>query len=422
MKKRYVTVAALLSLLTFSFTSCKKNVFDEEVYKKILTTEFPIDPVDAQQQWNLTANRVVTINVPMYMVGQNRLMILTDNPSTNPNASIMTESASYINGDNILVFAAPKIQSTFYAAIEQIDGSLLIKSFDLSNLQVSLSDATEISKPANTLGYQTFTYCFEQDYPKPGDYDFNDCVLRISVEPGDKSNQRKINVSMAATGAKIPIAAAIRILNYNYSDIDSVKIEDGKVWDEGYPIRYSLIDNTETLQKGQNGEAVIRLFENASWIMVHNDASDNGQLVNYLVNVNKTVTSTTPQINPTVKTYIVTFKEKSTALLGNFSLLNMDPFIVTNYNGGKWETHIYERKHDNVLFEGVDQDSGHMTWALCIPTGNFRWPYEGNIIGTAKGGLLTGAYRETDHAFGTWAADRNSAQDWYLYPTITEVY
>lgn len=422
MKKRHITTVALPALLLFCTSSCKKNMFDEQVYKEILKIEFPIDPVDSQQQWNLTARRSATITVPASAKDAQRLMVLTDHPATSRTAAIMAESSNFSVGNNVLVFAAPEVQTTFYAALELADGSLLVKPFTTSDSRLSMADATNAGKPANTLGYQTFTYCYEENYPEPGDYDFNDCVLRISVAPGDQPNQRKINVSMAATGADKLIGAAINIVNYKYADIESVKEQDGKVWDEGYPAHRYLMENTETLQEGRNGEAVIRLFENASWIMVHNQTDNIGALINYKINVTSTYSETTRQINPTVKTYIITFKETATALLNNFSLLNLDPFIVTNYNSGTWETHTYEYKHNNTLFEGVSQDSGNMTWALCIPTADFRWPLEGIIIGTAKSGVITGAYREASHAFGTWAANRSKAKDWYLYPTITSVY
>lgn len=423
MKKRHIICAVLATVLLFSASSCKKKeMFNEEVYKEILKIESPIDPIDSLHRWNLTTNRVATINVPASLKGQKRLMVLTGNPLTNPKTVIMAESKTYNSGDNFLVFAAPKVQTSFYAALEQADGSLLIKEFTSSNLRASMADATQIAKPSYELGYQAFTYCFEEDYPKPGDYDFNDCVMRISVEPGDKSNQRKIKVSLVATGAEKMLAAAINILNYKYADIESIETADGKIWDDGYPVNRYLIDHTETLLEGRQGEAVIRLFENASWVMVHNDPDDAGMFLNYKVNVTKTDSETEIQANFTTKTYIVTFKESAVDLLNNFSLLNLDPFLVTNYNGGIWETHTYEYKHANVLFEGVNQNSGNVTWALCIPDGEFRWPIEGYIIGTLKDGINAGAYREYGHAFGQWAADRNMAQDWYQYPTSTVVY
>lgn len=422
MNKRHTIVVALSALMLFSTMSCKKDMFNAETYKEILKLEFPIDPIDEEHQWNLTARRSATITVPASAKDALRLMVLTDHPANNKSAAIMAETSDFNVGNNVLIFAAPEIQNTFYAALEMADGSLLIKSFTTSESRLSMADATSIPKPANTLNYQSFTYCFEENYPEPGDYDFNDCVLRISVQPGDKANQRKINVSMVATGANKLVGAAIHINNYKYSDIESVTIQDGKVWDEGYPAHRYLMDNTETLQEGQHGEAVIRLFENASWIMIHNQTDNIGALVNYKINVTSTYSEDTRQINPMVKTYIVTFKENATALLNNFSLLEIDPFIVTNYNGATWETHTYNQKFANVLFDCGTQDSGHMTWALCIPTANFRWPLEGTIIGTAKNGLITGAYREINHAFGSWASNRNKAKDWYLHPTVTSVY
>ena len=423
MMKRHIVCAALACVLLFSVSSCKKKeMFDEEVYNEILKIESPIDPIDSQQRWNLTTNRVATITVPASLKGQKRLMVLTDNPLTNPKTVIMAESKTYNSGDNFLVFAAPKVQTTFYAALEQDDGSLFIKEFTSSNLRASMSDATQIAKPSYELGYQTFTYCYEENYPEPGDYDFNDCVMRISVEPGDKSNQRKIKVTLVATGGNKLLAAAINILNYKYTDIESVETSDGKIWDDGYPVHRYLVDHTEMLLEGRQGEAVIRLFENASWQMVRNDADNAGALINYKVNVTKTVSDKEIQANYTTKTFIVTFKESAMALLNNFSLLNLDPFLVTSYNSGTWETHTYEQKHANILFEGVNQNSGNVTWALCIPDGEFRWPLEGHIIGTSKSGVITGAYREYGHAFGQWAANRNKAQDWYQYPTTSEVY
>lgn len=407
-------------LITGTTTSCKKDMFKQDVYDSIMKQEFPIDPVDAAHSWNLTTRRTATVNITDTDI--RRIMVLTDDPATNYQAAIMAQKTTFNRGDNFLTFAAPTVQTTFYAAVEQNDGSLLVKPFTTSDARVTMADATQEQKPVTAPGYQTFTYCFEEDYPQPGDYDFNDCVLRISVTPGDQPNQRKINVSVAATGANKLIAAALRLVNYNYDDIESVTTTDGKRWDEDYPTTQYILTNTETLQQGRNGEAAIRLFENASWIMVHNQPDNVGMLTNYKVNVTKTTTETTKQINPPVKTYIVTFKESATALLDNFTLLNIDPFIVTNFNGGNWETHVYEHKHANVLFEGVRQESGHMTWAICVPDGNFRWPLEGLIIGTKKDGLLTGVYREFGHSFGEWAANRNTAKDWYLYPTIADVY
>ena len=64
---------------------------------------------------------------------------------------------------------------------------------------------------------------------------------------------------------------------------------------------------------------------------------------------------------------------------------------------------------------------GYQTFTYSNHT-TFRWPLEGHLIGTYKEGILTGAYRQPGHAFGEWAANSQQANDWYLYPTATEVY
>jgi hypothetical protein len=95
---------------------------------------------------------------------------------------------------------------------------------------------------------------------------------------------------------------------------------------------------------------------------------------------------------------------------------------VTLFNAGYWETHVYTHQQAQALYEYPDQNDVHMLWALCVPSGNFRWPLEGNLIGNYKDNILTGTYREYNHSFGQWAAQKEQSRDWFYYPTVTEVY
>jgi hypothetical protein len=47
---------------------------------------------------------------------------------------------------------------------------------------------------------------------------------------------------------------------------------------------------------------------------------------------------------------------------------------------------------------------------------------EGKLIGNYKDNILTGAYREYNHSFGQWAAQKEKSRDWFYNPTVTEVY
>ena len=79
---------------------------------------------------------------------------------------------------------------------------------------------------------QTFAYLFEEEYPAPGDYDYNDIVLRISMELSGKREVR-FNVRLAAVGGEKQMGAAIRLAGYKYDEIESVKTVDNASFNIG---------------------------------------------------------------------------------------------------------------------------------------------------------------------------------------------
>ena len=87
--------------MLFSTMSCKKDMFNAETYKEILKLEFPIDPIDEEHQWNLTARRSATITVPASAKDALRLMVLTDHPANNKSAAIMAETSDFNVGNNV---------------------------------------------------------------------------------------------------------------------------------------------------------------------------------------------------------------------------------------------------------------------------------------------------------------------------------
>ncbi len=421
MKKSYGILLMLIAG-TMMLESCKKEVFDQDIYNKIISMAFPIDPIDSTQTWNLFTLRSITIRVNGNVENMDKVQVLNYNPDDDSKAEIMAEFAAPEEGNSYtMLFAAPETQTIFYAAIKTTDKKYFIVPFTTADTQVSFNSMESVSYTGD-LAYQAFTYCFEEDFPEPGDYDFNDCVMRISLQPGDKTNQMKMNVTLTATGAAWPIAGAVRIKNFNHNQIESVEIADGKAFDDGYPLTLRAIPDGSTLQSGQNGEPVIRLFEDAMWCLAHNDPDDAGKLTRYKINVSREENDTFKKYNSITKTFIITFKESVAGMIQNFTLGNLDPFIITAYNGNYWETHVYEDRLAKVLYDYYFQASIHITWGLCIPTGTFKWPLEGLLIGTYKNGVLTGAYREFNHSFGQWAAQKDQSKDWFLYPTNTEVY
>jgi putative alpha-1,2-mannosidase len=84
-----------------------------------------------------------------------------------------------------------------------------------------------------------------------------------------------VTVTIAAVGATKQIAAAIRFPLLNAADIEKVTIDEGRRFDEDYPIeRYFISDETVAI-KGLDGSLVLNLFDDAHWSI--NSDEDNGQ-------------------------------------------------------------------------------------------------------------------------------------------------
>ena len=422
MKRNHTIFLLIAAALGLSLESCNKEMFDQQLYNKIITQQFPIDPIDDTHNWELSTRRSIVIKANANM---EKVMVLSKNPLTSSDAQIMAEAEATTEGGlHTLLFAAPSSQTSFYAAVKTTDKQYAVVPFTTSNSQVSFEDKTTGTLTSD-LDYYSFTYCFEENFPEPGDYDFNDCVMRMSVMPGTKKNQVKLIVTLAAAGAKRQIAAAVRLKGCNADDIESVEIEEGKAFDDGYPLTLRSIPDGSTFQRGRDEkQPVIRLFEDAMWCLIREQASDNGVLNRYYVNVSRAESETFKKADPVKRTYIINFKESSNAasMLQNILTDNLDPFIVTPYNNNYWETHTYQDRLAQVLYEYHDQTSIHITWALGVPSGTFRWPLEAKLIGSYKDGVLTGAYRKDGHSFGEWAAKKENSRDWFLYPTTSEVY
>jgi LruC domain-containing protein len=422
-KNIYATMLMML-VATLTLESCKKNVFDQQVYDTIISMEFPISPIDSTHNWELSTRRSIIIKANAGMENMEKVMVLSKNPLTSSDAQIMAEAAATTEGGiHTLLFAAPESHTTFYAAVKTTDRRYAVVPFTTSNSQVSFENKA-VGTLTNDLDYYSFTYCFEENFPMPGDYDFNDCVMRMSAMPGEKKNQVKLIVTLAAVGAQSPIAGAVRLKNYKAADIESVEIEEGKTFDDGYPLNSRAIPNMDTFQEGNGGVPVIRLFEDAMWCLTKEQTTDNGVLTRCNVNVTREENETNKIVEPVKRTFIINFKESAnaTGMLQNVLTDYLDPFIITSFNGNYWETHTYQDRMAQVLYNYHDQTQIRITWALCVPLGTFRWPLEGLLIGTFKGGILTGVYREPGHSFGQWAVKKENSRDWFDYPSVTEVY
>lgn len=346
-------------------------------------------------------------------------------------------STAKLNG-NILFAVSGSNSWTNYKKIDGIDYYGHASSLEGLNANI---DATACS-PGYTGTYkptypevteQPLRYCFEDNYPSAGDYDFNDIVMDISVSSTLLTRTATYNVTLTAVGAIKQIAAALRLNGIPVEDIESVTIT-GDLYD--YNLNTSSI-NTDIIKKkftngtftsDGSGNTVIYLFNDAHYAYTRATSTTGGVDRPFINTIKPEETTVDARVLPPVKCKVeVKFNSLFDGI--NFrwftSTDHMDPFIITEYNGGNWEVHTIDWKTKPALFDYGDSDnySINLPWALCLPS-DFKYPKEFIPIGNYKGGTLGGAYQTAGHSFGEWCGSMEKAKDWYLskYADSDKVY
>lgn len=404
-------------LSAFLLSSCEKEKFDKNLYNELVDLQFLIDNVDKEHGWSLTHSDTVTIlntGEEIYSV-----QVLTKNPYRERGAEIAAEGVCFLNEQRdgystTLAYTLPLIQREAYIAAKRKDGSYIgVTAFEVGK------DTVDIGYTLIPLGSilqeptaQTFTYLYEEGFPIPGDFDFNDLVLRISKQTGEYSYQVDLKVTVEAVGAIKSYAAAILLAGVNYDDISNVEILDGEAMDKGYPLMRLNITNEQTLLKSRNGEAVINLFESGHYVLNH-ELNSVGSVQTLFYNTESTPTEKTSQsVAPVTRTYRIHFKNRNSRML---TFDQIDPFLVQEYNGGLWEIHTYRYKFEETLrsiYGGkADFYDNHISWAIVVPKSDFRWSIENIPLGTynSSTGETFGPYT----SFAEWMKDHTQNNDWY---------
>ena len=409
--------------------SCHKDVFDEADYNRIIEEASPVDSVDAQHTWELTQDHVYVIEADVN-VGAKSAVILSDNPLTAFSTEIMAQSDIEDGGKVTVTVTVPTRLSELYAALVDANGLYTVVSFPVGTTEVNFSSVTTDNKqqtPKAFISQQKLVYCFEEEMPEPGDFDYNDVVLRLSREVVN-SRHLKIEVELAAVGGKKQLAAGLRLVGYQAEDIDSVTIEDGGSFDLGGH-RYNvplekmaspIFESSSLLQAGRNGEAILYLFEDAHWAMGEDLDVVNQIFQRKKYNVSKSEIGDLMILRTRTEIYHVYFKQDQN--INGFTPNMFDPFILCPYYNTLCEIHCYRDREAQVMREYSLAKSKNLPWALMIPYASFRYPLEGVNIGFYKNGALFGAYMNMGKSFGEWAMDRTKCLDWYTSPTFNQIF
>lgn len=271
-------------------------------------------------------------------------------------------------------------------------------------------------------------YCFEDNFPEVGDYDFNDAV--ITVTPTVDGTTATLVVSLDAVGATKQLAAALRIKGLNTSRIQSCT-RTGNL-DQDFPTNAltRIINTTDVLlpsELNNTTDAVFPLFNSAHWAIGRHELSAMGSVNTYFYNTverNNAYDMKQNDVAPATVTFTIQLTNEDDAAF--FTKDHLDVFILEGYNAGYWEVHTVPFKTDEVLkpyVKGLSQRyTDNMPWAICVPGNTFKYPIEWQSIGSKKDGVISGAYATPGHSFAEWAENHQTATDWYNYPTSGLVY
>jgi LruC domain-containing protein len=355
-----------------------------------------------------------------------KVQILSGNPYEDTGVEVLAEAYTTSAISKQMTYIVPSILRTVYAVVRDADDNILrITSAPTNSSNISFGTGEPTGTPY-TISPQRFFYCYEADYPNPGDWDYNDIVFSVTKELTDDENVVALNVTLNAVGYLTQIAAALRLVGYPYDDVEIT--QDEKTTFVTAPDHgRTLIKQKDLKLKALNGDAVINLFDDAHLAMFHlsADGSVYRRYFNTMENGSSSTSAATQ--SPVTVTYYIEFANEYEAR--NFNLGQIDPFIVVQYGQTGdhfWEIHTYPYKLTEMLFnyyEGAAASYNNgFSWAIAIPYKDFRWPLEGEPIGMRKNSIVSGAYQESGHSFGEWTLDHADAQDWYEYPAEGGVY
>ena len=269
-------------------------------------------------------------------------------------------------------------------------------------------------------------YCFEDNFPSPGDYDFNDLVL--TVTPTVSGKVLTIDVSLDAVGASNCLAAAIRVVGAGAAE---AAVETGFAKPRSnFGTYYNVTTNEDFVTKGS--DKVIVLFKDAHWAMnPTEDGIYSGSPKRIFYNTVKDRNSAKGQtIAKKTARYTLTFATEQQAI-NAATQEHFDVFIV---NPSRFEIHTVQNgfKLANVLVDrqnvsAYNQAYGdNMPWAIMLPSSDispFKYPVEWTPIGGTQGYVTQEvAYEFEDASFADWATNSASANDWYKHPVVGRVY
>ena len=238
-----------------------------------------------------------------------------------------------------------------------------------------------------------YSYAFEDNYPKAGDYDFNDIVLNVTLPAaGNNVKELKYTVALRAVGAVKQLGAGLRIKGINKSNVEEVSFGTGAT-QRSNSLSSGMFENAAYETNGS--ELVIPLFGDAHHIYGFTGTR------RPMLNTGNMSTSLTD-----IYTLEVIVKLKNAISIP--SATNDLDFFIAYPTTGQKRTEIHLNRFNSATANGQLADSSVLdvikvvnnTWALCVPD-KFAYPTETTVI--------MSVYSK----FADWAQDQSTNTDWY---------
>ncbi|MGN1229965.1 MAG: LruC domain-containing protein [Prevotella sp.] len=434
MMKTKTFLFAGLAAVVVALASCKEaNLFNEEDYKEFVTNAFPVQNIDPQHDWSTTYEFPFRIGIGYE--GTYTLKFYSGNPET-VSSRLLNSCQVEGNMTHDIRVVAPSVSNKMFVSLVDDKGQRRTKEVIVSSgiNDVIFSESTSaddiISDASSSMDIpQTYTFCFEENFPQPGDYDFNDVVMGVTIAKSIENGTRHISigVKVRAVGSGSRLASAMRLSGVSAKEVEGTAYErsgSGCYFFPQYGDQDMLPkfgDSNEFLTMRNSTDLVIPVFNDAHYFI------SGGATVAALPERNYYNTVTDEEdlrgVAVSAKTQTFKFAVNDATLFNNFSVSDIDLFILEEYNGGVFEVHTMPFKTVEVINEwaaikadGTSPYGTNYPWALLIP-GEFKYPIEGLSIGKAKGNVIGGAYL----GFSSWAQNRTSNRDWYNKPQDSEV-
>lgn len=422
----YVAMA-IVAVTTF-FSCGKDELFNKELYRYFIQATYPVDTLESDHPWTLLRRYWVCASADINYSGIRELRLYDNNPILGDATQVLAES-DIVSGQTVtLSYDLPQTShGTVYAALVTSDGPTYYTPFTIGQDSVNFTNGqTRRLSEMPITSRQTFTYLYESSFPTPEDFDYNDLVLRIS-RYAPRNNNLQITVTLSAAGCKKQVAAAIRLPGVSFEQVDHVNILEGEPFDKDFPYAYSKIDVEGNVARGRNGEAVIRLFEDAHWSL-KSSLDELGSVYYQPFNTGSPNADGTPDsltiVPEKTRTFNIFLRDGANA--DSLRLADLDPFIIESNQAIHFEVHTYKHKFQEVIWQYMTDDKAayddYLAWALVIPDAKFRYPLEEMPLGTYRNGELFGAYGMLNHSFGQWARNYRTSYDWWMHANEALVY